>query len=709
MKTEIVRKIAYIISFAWIVLIGFAAISIAEAPYWKSIPLRLVSQKTAGLTGGEGFQQVFAIAYAPSNPTIVYLSTDTSQIWKSTDGGSTWNPKNKGFMSNGARSIIVDPKNANIVFAAGFWGSIDKRAKKATHRFQGIYRSLDGGENWVFLRSTDFFRLESKGSLFAFDSSSVRHDRTPIIYAGSYNEGLLCSENGGDTWRSVGFRGKHIADLEENPANPGELFVATQEGFYSYFKGNAKRIGSGLPSWPRSIAVGPQNPNLVYATVGKGGVYRSSNNGKSFKAANHGLSLGINYTDIAVSPVASEIVYLKAHQSSLTPRISHDGARTWHEPVSTDLGNLISGPERFWFSSPFAPHPTEAMTALMASNGKGIIYKTSDGGLNWSYSGNGFTGGRMLDIAFSEDGKMVFCLTDHGLWLTQDQGDTFREIKVKKIFNRKSSRSGDVRGNTIVVSLGQWVKKGLAVSQDFGKSWQTFEKLVDRYDFIKFHPDDDTIIYAGPYRSRNKGKNWTKLTQTIRAMYSGNGDIVYAISAKYKKRFFVLKSYNKGDRWIAPYPVCPFPAKTVVDVAVAPNDSDRIYIGTSRGLWILDEGKWILRNHHHGLSKDYFGQSYVGPVRVDPDYPHIIYAGRMAPERGRSNGIFRSSDHGMTWKNINYNLGAGITIHSIQISPLDGAVYIGTSHGTFRLEGTDPDKGVSFPKSIKIINENPAQ
>ncbi|MBI5043429.1 MAG: hypothetical protein HZC10_06305 [Nitrospirae bacterium] len=50
---------------------------------WTPIPLTSAKQKQEGLAGGEGMQMVFGIAYAPSNPNVVYIVSDTSQVWKS--------------------------------------------------------------------------------------------------------------------------------------------------------------------------------------------------------------------------------------------------------------------------------------------------------------------------------------------------------------------------------------------------------------------------------------------------------------------------------------------------------------------------------------------------------------------------------------------------------------------------------------------------
>jgi photosystem II stability/assembly factor-like uncharacterized protein len=687
MKTAKILTVYSIVFLCCLVAIMSAATAQAQDPFWQPVPIRSKEQKAAGLVGGEGFQMVLGIAYAPSDPSIVYLSTDTSQVWKSVDGGQSWQSKNSGFVANGARSIIVDPHNANIVFAAGFVGANYHRAQKYRHRLQGIYRSTDGGESWRLSRRTEFYKQPSKGSLFAFDSSTSEAFRTNTVYAGSPSEGLLQSKDGGESWQSVGFQGQNILDIEENPGRAGELYVATEDGLYSYYRGGIRKIGRGLPNRPKDIALCRNDPRLIYAALGEEGVYKSVDGGLSFRATNSGLPVGVDFSVVSVSPVDSDIVFVKADRSPFRePLYSHDGAESWHVPESTNVGNLsLDGKDGFWFSAPFAPHPTSRLTVLTISNGKGQILKTSDAGKHWTYTGAGFTGGRMRGIAFSKDGRMIFSLTDHGLWLTKDRGSTFRQLKVKRVFGLKSSRSAAVRGKTLVASLGTWSKKGLVVSHDLGKSWSYFDSLIDTYDFVAFHPQLDTIIYAGPYRSENSGRDWRKLPYTVRALYHADGDVLYALTSAAKTRSRVMKSTDRGNSWHAPYPDCPIAEKKVKEIAVAPDDPDRIYLATSNGLWLFDGERWTVRNARDGLAKDYFGMCFLNTVAVDLNNPHLVYAGRRAPGCGQSNGIFRSRDRGVTWENITSNLGPELTVWSVQISPVDSAVYIGTSLGTFRL------------------------
>ncbi|MCL4872385.1 MAG: hypothetical protein KJ063_25770, partial [Anaerolineae bacterium] len=87
---------------------------------WQQVVKRTQAQKTAGLSGGEGWQLISGIVYAPSNSNIAYLVSDTNQVWKTTNANADpysikWERKANGFFANGGASIVVDPTNPNIV------------------------------------------------------------------------------------------------------------------------------------------------------------------------------------------------------------------------------------------------------------------------------------------------------------------------------------------------------------------------------------------------------------------------------------------------------------------------------------------------------------------------------------------------------------------------------------------------------------------
>jgi len=73
-------------------------------------------------------ETVTAIAVDPIYPNIIYAGTRydysagiNGKLFKSTDSGATWDTL---LIGGGYRSILIDPSNHNIIYAA--WGGIMK-------------------------------------------------------------------------------------------------------------------------------------------------------------------------------------------------------------------------------------------------------------------------------------------------------------------------------------------------------------------------------------------------------------------------------------------------------------------------------------------------------------------------------------------------------------------------------------------------------
>ena len=87
-----------------------------------------------GIPSVSGFDGRVELAYAASNPSVIYASVDRNngEVWKSTDGGKTFTKKNTGkSYLNGQgwydNTIWVSPKNPDHVIVGGLdlWRSVD--------------------------------------------------------------------------------------------------------------------------------------------------------------------------------------------------------------------------------------------------------------------------------------------------------------------------------------------------------------------------------------------------------------------------------------------------------------------------------------------------------------------------------------------------------------------------------------------------------
>ena len=289
-----------------------------------------------------------AIAVAPSNPNVVYVGTGEadmrSQIsygngmYKSIDAGNSWTHIGLDNTRQIGR-VIVDPKNAGIVFVAAMghvYGASSER---------GVYRSRDGGASWERV----LFKNENVGAIdLAFDPQSSQiiyatlwNTRRPpwSIYPPSYGpgSGIFKSTDGGTTWQALtngipteglGHIGIAVAPTSRNrvyaivDAKDGGLYRSDDAGAsWAKITGD-KRI------WERGwyfckITVDPKNADVVY--VSDTSLYRSADAGKTWTAIK-GAPGGDDYHQLWINPDDPKRMVLGSDQGAI---VTEDGALTW--------------------------------------------------------------------------------------------------------------------------------------------------------------------------------------------------------------------------------------------------------------------------------------------------------------------------------------------------------------------------------------------
>ncbi len=85
----------------------------------------------ASLPGGA----VWALSVAPNQADTVYAGLESGGVYKSTNAGASWQPANTNLGFSKVRTLLVDPLNAQMVYAGNDLG-------------RGVYRSSDGGAAW---------------------------------------------------------------------------------------------------------------------------------------------------------------------------------------------------------------------------------------------------------------------------------------------------------------------------------------------------------------------------------------------------------------------------------------------------------------------------------------------------------------------------------------------------------------------------------
>ena len=631
-----------------------------------------------------------AIAVAPSNPKVIYVGTGESDIrntfltgdgmYKSTDAGRTWT-KTGLADTHVISSIVVDPNNADVVYAAALghvWASNSSR---------GVYKSADGGQTWKKILyvndKTGAFALTMDPSnpqvLYATMWQAYRRPWT--LSSGGPGSGIYKTTDGGTTWTNI----------THNPGLPTGIF------------GKA------------GVAVAPSNPSIVYALIQAkfqgqaGGLFRSDNGGQTWKLVNNSMRItqrAFYYSCVYVDPKDPNTVYLP----NVSVFVSHNGGKTLvqlHPPHGDN--------HAFWIN------PNNPQNFIEGNDGGATV--TLDGGKSWSQEHNQPTG---QFYHANLDNQFPF----HIYGAQQDEGSTEGPSAVA--FGGIPNRDWkDVRGGEsswvvpqphapwITYASGYYAvmyrddrRAGVVASitpspiyRDGAAAKQLQYRFAWIHHPILFAPGDPQELLIGAQyvlKSLDHGATWTRISPdltrndkategrpggpisadvsgaevypTITAMavspvndsiiWSGSGDGLLYVTT------------DNGRHWS---PVRPpsLPAwSTVTCIEASHTDAGTAYLTASRYQWddfrpyaymTTDYGE-----HWTALTSGLPDNQYLESIRQDPDRANLLLL-------GTSKTVFVSFDGGAHWSPLTLNLPA-VRVSDIAIQPTQHAVVLAT-HG----------------------------
>ena len=170
------------------VLVGTASPAGAAVPSAGTDVNPSLADFTSGTLFG-GRTEAFVVN--PVNANIVFAATEFGGLWKSTDHGNSWSHLDAVPLTN-MQDVKFSSSDANLVIATGGYdGSIDNRGG-------GIWRSTDGGTTWAKAPFTNFcVPLSSNGALKIVMGSGMPGHIT--VFVGT-NCGLAKSTDSGATW-----------------------------------------------------------------------------------------------------------------------------------------------------------------------------------------------------------------------------------------------------------------------------------------------------------------------------------------------------------------------------------------------------------------------------------------------------------------------------------------------------------------------------
>ena len=335
-----------------------------------------------------------AIAGVPSQPNIFYMAQVNGGVFKTTDFGRTWQPIFDDQPTGSIGAIAVSISNPDIVYV----GSGEGLHRPDLSIGDGIYKSTDGGKTWAHLGLRDGQQIPQ----IAIDPRNA--DRVFVAVGGhpygpNEERGIFRSLDGGKTFEKVLYRDENTGggDVQVDPSNSDIIYASlweSREGPWENSTWNGTNGGifkstDGGKSWNQlrkglpekivqaNLAVAPSSPGTLLATVKTlvgSNIFRSEDGGESWVIATDDArpGTGIGGGDLPIvkfDPKSPAIVY----STSIVCWKSMDAGKTWEgwrgAPGGDDYQNI-------WIN------PDNPNIVLLGSDQGAII--TVNGGQSWS-------------------------------------------------------------------------------------------------------------------------------------------------------------------------------------------------------------------------------------------------------------------------------------------------------------------------------------
>lgn len=263
-----------------------------------------------------GWQNIKANSMAiepDSKGKVIYLAAGNG-VLKSTDSGKTWRIMTDWRITE-VLKIIIHPEDKRKIFIATPYG---------------VFKSIDAGWNWE--EKNRGIRPEETGTTSSTFVSSILIDRKNPrrILIGTEN-GIYESLNEGEQWKELALIGIGIRTIVQSPHNPDVILAGTEDNgiFRSNDGGRTwEKVNIGLKGLTiYTIAFDPTNSKIIYAGGYKTGVCRSNDEGKSWFCSEEGLNGFNSIHSIAVHPENPNFIVAGTIDGGVY--ISRDGGKTW--------------------------------------------------------------------------------------------------------------------------------------------------------------------------------------------------------------------------------------------------------------------------------------------------------------------------------------------------------------------------------------------
>ena len=502
-------------------------------------------------------------------------------------------------------------------------------------------------------------------------------------------------------------------------------------------------FGQGSPTWVRTggplgglgydVRMRPDNPAVMYVTDAFAGTFRSTDDGQTWLPANQGVTVRTGFSgdaipifSLTIDPHNHDIIWVGT-QGMRGIFKSTDAGDTWTrrdngitevegitfrgftvDPRTSDIV-YAAGEISSWV---WAGQPRQGREFDMT---KGVVYKTTDGGLNWQSVWRGENLARYIwidprnpDVVYVSTGifdreaansdPVAGTPGGVGIIKSTNGGQTWTQVNnglgnlyVGTLFMHPDNPDILLAGT----GNNQYFEgEGVYLSTDGAASWQ--RTLNQGANSVEFSISNPNIAYAGNpggiYRSEDGGLTWQLMSgggingwgaPGVRAGFP----IDFQIDPRDPNRIFAnnygggnFLSVDGGETWTTASE--GYTGAQVRDVAVDRANPGRVFAAGRSGLFLSPDGgdEWLGRSNPTAVSLEWYVVA-VDPMITD----HILAANNW------DGVILESHDDGNTWRAASTRPADNISFRAVVFAPSNQMiVYAGTS--AFRSGGTFDDQ-----------------
>ena len=499
------------------------------------------------------------------------------------------------------------------------------------------------------------------------------------MFATTYQgDGLFVSADQGGTWKPVpGFRNYDNRQVVVDQNKSSRVWSV-----YAALIGRSDDGGNAWSRWRLpdtrpafAIAVHPNDSQIVY--VGTGGTFNSTENGTVYKTIDNGntwqqttLEADKVITALAINPSTPDEIWV-------VTGLNESGSVYKSDNGGTDWSKVAIGNEQAKVHQ-IAIDPDHPLV-LYLSGSFGLL-KSIDGGLNWEGAG---VNDRCHALALDPDNpEIVYAATfnepEPAFFKSIDAGDTWTEYTLANIGSLLTlTVNQDGSGQLFAGSQNA----GVYTSRDQGQTWQDSSHGVTAnivYDSAVDPGAPRDIIVgteSGVYRKDSKN-DWYRLTKhSSYALAYDPHDSRTIYSGQY---YNLAKSIDGGSSWTETEILDSRDEITSVSsIAIDPVNNHVLYIGVHYSIGNKGE---VYKSVDGGqtLTPVMVRAVPVNTVAIDPSDSSVIYAGSgsfYASAFDREGGVFRSDDSGSTWSE---SLLPNVIVNVIRIDPGNtDIIYVG--------------------------------